>query len=124
MKIGRLAMLAVMMLVVVAGCSVDIAKQMTSNEQVRTQVLDAIAKNHDLASQVVDKLMATDSTRIAMVDKMLGNSEVAKQVIVRVATNPEAIDYVIQAAVQDSAMRAHVMTLMKGIEMGSKMGKK
>lgn len=120
-KSGRIVFLAAAVLMVAAGCGMDVAKQLTSNEQLRTQVFDAIAANKDLAGQVVDKLMASDSTRIAIVDKMLANNEVAKQVIVRVATNPEAIDMVIGTAVRDSAMHDHVMTLVKGMEMGSKM---
>lgn len=118
---SRLAVVMVAALVVAAGCSTDVAKQLTSNEQVRTQVFDAIAANRDLAGQAMDRIMASDSTRIAVVDHMLGNDAVAQQVIVRVATNPNAMDMVIGTAVRDSAMRGHVLTLLKGIEMASKM---
>ena len=120
MKRSRLAVLAVTALVVVAGCSADLATQLTSNEQVRTQVFDAIAANPQLSGQLVDKLMTADSTRIGIVDKMLANDEVAKQVIVRVAMSKDAMDLVIGAAVRDSAMRVHVVTLLKGVEMASK----
>jgi len=117
---SRLAVLAVAALVVVAGCSADVATQLSSNEQVRTQVFDAIAANPQLSGALVDKLMAADSTRIGTVDKMLANDEVAKQVIVRVAMSKDAMDLVIGAAVRDSAMRVHVITLLKGVEMASK----
>lgn len=120
MKRSRLAVLAVSALVVVAGCSADLATQLTSNEQVRTQVFDAIAANPQLSEQLVSKLMSADSTRIGIVDKMLANDEVAKQVIVRVAMSKDAMDLVIGAAVRDSAMRVHVVTLLKGVEMASK----
>jgi hypothetical protein len=120
MKHSRLAILAVAALVVVAGCSADVATQLTSNEQVRTQVFDAIAANPQLSGALVDKLMSADSTRIGTVDKMLANDEVAKQVIVRVAMSKDAMDLVIGAAVRDSAMRVHVITLLKGVEMASK----
>lgn len=120
MKRSRLAVLAVSALVVVAGCSADLATQLTSNEQVRTQVFDAIAANPQLSEQLVNKLMSADSTRIGIVDKMLANDEVAKQVIVRVAMSKDAMDLVIGAAVRDSAMRVHVVTLLKGVEMASK----
>ena len=120
MKRNRLAVLAVTALVVVAGCSADLATQLTSNEQVRTQVFNAIAADPQLSGQLVDKLMSADSTRIGVVDKMLSNDEVAKQVIVRVAMSKDAMDLVIGAAVRDSAMRVHVVTLLKGVEMASK----
>ena len=120
MKRSRLAVLAVGALVVVAGCSADVATQLSSNEQVRTQVFDAIAANPQLSGALIDKLMTADSTRIGTVDKMLANDEVAKQVIVRVAMSQDAMTLVIGAAVRDSAMRVHVLTLVKGIELASK----
>ena len=121
MKRGRIAVLAAMALALVAasGCGVDVAKQLATNEQMRTQVLDAIVANKDLTGQVLDKLMASDSTRVAVVDKMLSNNEVAKQVIVRVGTNPNAIDMVLGVAARDSVTRDHVLTLVKGIALAS-----
>jgi hypothetical protein len=105
---------------VAAGCGVDVVKQIQSNEQMRGQVMDAIVANKDLTGQMLTKLVATDSTRIRFVDQMLHDPEVAKQVIVRIGTNPDAIDMVMGVAAQDSAMRAHVMTLVKGMQMASK----
>ncbi len=115
-KQGRIVLVAACAAFVTAGCAMDVAQQLTSNEQVRTKVMDAIVANKDLTSQLVTKLTGTDSTRVRFVDELLKNEEVAKQVIVRVATNPQALDMVLQAAVQDSAMRQHVLTLMKGVE--------
>jgi hypothetical protein len=111
--------LAAAVLLVAAGCGMDVAKQLTTNEQLRTQVMDTIAANPALRVLLVDKLMATDSTRIAVVDKLLANDEVAKQVIVRVAMSPSAVDMVIGSAMRDSTMREHVLTLFKGIQMAS-----
>lgn len=120
MKRIRVAVLLAAAVAVAAGCSANLVGQLGTNEQLRTQVFDAIAANKDLTGGLLDKLMATDSTRISVVDKLLANDEVAKQVIVRVASNPDAIDLVIGTAVRDSAMRGHVITLLKGVEMASK----
>lgn len=122
MKRGRIAVLAAMALALVAasGCGVDVAKQLATNEQMRTQVLDAIVANKDLTGQVLDKLMASDSTRVAVVDKMLSNNEVAKQVIVRVGTSKQAIEMVLGVAVQDSSTRDYTMAMLKGMEMAGK----
>lgn len=122
MKRGRIAVLAALALalVVAAGCSTDVAKQLTSNEQMRTQVFDAIVANRDLTGQLVDRLMATDSTRIGVVDRMLGNDEVAKQVLVRIGTSKQAIEMVMGIAVQDSSTREYTMALLKGMEMASR----
>ena len=100
-----------------AGCGGDIARQIVSNEQLRGQVMDVIAQNKTLALQAVDRILASDSLRATVVDHVLGNKDVAQQVIVRVATNPDAFDMVLGAAVRDSVMRGHVLTLVKGIQM-------
>lgn len=122
-KRGRMVFVAALALFVTAGCSMDVAKQMVSNEQVRTQVLDAIVANKDLTGQLMAKFMGNDSTRVQFVDALLQNEEVAKQVIVRVGTNPNAVDMVLGVAVQDSAMRSHVVTLIKGIDLASRQSK-
>jgi hypothetical protein len=101
------------------GCSGDIAKQVASNEQLRGQVLDTIAQHRDIALQAVDRIVASDSLRGVVVDHLLQNKDVAKRVIVRIATNPDAFDMVLTVALRDSAMRGHVLTLVRGIQMAS-----
>jgi hypothetical protein len=123
MKRGRIAFAAALVVFVAAGCGVDVVKQLQSNEQMRGQVMDAIVANKDLTAQLLTKLVARDSTRIGFVDGMLHDPEVAKQIIVRVGTNPDALDMVLGVAAQDSAMRVHLMTLVKGMEMGAKKAK-
>jgi hypothetical protein len=117
-KHTMLALLAAVTLAT-AGCGGDIAQQILTNEQLRGQVLDVIAQHKDVALQAVDKMVASDSTRAVIVDHLLRNDGVAKQVIVSIATNPAAFDMVLGAAVRDTAMRAHVLTLVKGIQMAS-----
>jgi hypothetical protein len=102
-----------------AGCGGDMAKQVVSNEQFRGQVLDSIAQHKDLALQTVDRIAASDSLRTVVVDHLLLNEKVAQQVLVRIGTNPAALDMVIGIAARDSLTREHVLTLAKGIQMGS-----
>ncbi len=114
----RNVMLAVALVAIgLAGCSTNLAQQVVSNEAMRTQVLDALATHKDLALKTVDRLMQTDSLRTSVIDEMLKNEEGAKQVLVRVGTNPQALDMVMGIAVRDTAMREHVLTLMKGVQM-------
>ena len=119
-KQGRIVLAAAFAAFVAAGCAMDVAKQLTSNEQVRTQVLDAIVANKDLTGQLLAKLTATDSTRVGFVDAMLQNEEVAKQVIVRVGTSKQAIEMVLGVAVQDSSTRDYTMAMLKGMEMAGR----
>lgn len=120
MKHGRIAVLMATALIVAAGCGANVASQLGSNEQLRTQVLDAIVANKDLTGQLLDKLVASDSTRIAVVDRLLNNDNVAKQVLVRVGSSKQAIEMVLGVAAQDSSTREHMMTLFKGMEMAAK----
>jgi hypothetical protein len=103
-----------------AGCGSDVASQLQSNEQLRTQVLDTLASHRDLALKAVDRLMATDSLRSAVVDQVLRNEEGAKQVLVRIGTNPDAVDIVLGVAMKDSTVRGHVMTLLKGMQLADR----
>lgn len=102
-----------------AGCGGDLARQIATNEQLRGQVMDAIASDRGLALQVVDRIVVPDSLRSVVVDHLLLNKDVARQVILRIATNPDAFDMVLGVAVSDTAMRSHVLTLVKGIQMAS-----
>jgi len=102
-----------------AGCGGDVAGQVVANEQLRAQVFDALASHKDLALKAVDRFMTNDTLRVAVVDEMLHNESGAKQVLVRIGTNPQALDLVMSVAVRDSAMRGHLLTLMKGVEMAT-----
>ena len=112
-------MVAVLAAFALAGCAADMAKQLTSNEQVRTQVMGAIAGNKDLAFQAVDGIMASDSLRAQVIDHLLTNDQAAMQVLVRIGTNPDALDQVIGVAAKDSVLREHMFTLVKGMEMAA-----
>jgi hypothetical protein len=100
-----------------SGCGGNISQQIVTNEHFRSQVFDVIVAHKDLALKAVDRFMAVDSVRAAVVDHMLLNEEGAKQVLIRIGTNPQALDLAMGVAVRDSAMRQHVLTLMKGVEM-------
>jgi hypothetical protein len=109
--------LAAALTVMVAGCGGDVAQQILGNEQLRGQVMDVIAAHKDVAFQAVDRIVASDSLRGQVVEHLLHNDNVARQVILTIASNPDAFDMVLGVAVRDSAMRTHVLTLAKGIEM-------
>lgn len=102
------------------GCDGDIAKQIATNEQLRSQVFDAIAGDPKLAMGAIDRLVQSDTLRAAVVEHLLKQDEVAKQVLVRIGTTPEALDMVVGIAAKDSTLRTHLVTLVHGIEMASK----
>ena len=100
-----------------AACSADVPKQVAGNAQVREQVMGVIAADGTMAEEMTKRLMASDSLRGRVIETMLADENGAKYVIARIGRNPEAVDYVLQAAASDSAGRAHLMTLFKGMQI-------
>ncbi len=121
MKRARMLLTMVMFAAITAvGCNGDMAKQLAGNEQLRTQVFDALAGDPKLAMGAIDRLVQSDTLRAAVVEHLLAKDDVAKQVLVRIGTTPEALDMVVGIAAKDSTLRDHLVTLVRGIEMASK----
>jgi hypothetical protein len=99
------------------GCAGDMTQQLASDPNLQTSVIDLISANAGMAGQMTDKLLASDSTRTMLVDKLLANGDASQSVMLAVARNSTMLDGVIGLAVQDPAMKGHVLTLLKGIEM-------
>lgn len=119
----RLTMFAVCGTVIVAaGCGGDVASQLKSNPQVRDAAMIAIASDGAMAVEMTQRMLANDSLRVRVVEAVLREDKSAQYILARIGHEPDAVDLVLQAAAADSAGRAHLMTLMKGMQMG--MGKK
>lgn len=119
MQVNKLLKLALALAALgLAGCGgSDVAGHLATNEQYREQVMGAIATNPKLAVAMQQKLLANDSLRIRIVDTILLDSNASQYVLYRIATNEGAVNIVLRSAVADSAMRRHVLAVMKGVEM-------
>jgi hypothetical protein len=106
-------------LAVAAGCSGDVGTMIKSNAELWDKVMVAFAGNGELAGQMTDRLLATDSTRAIVIDRLFGNGSATVAMLTRVATDRTKIEAVLKLAVQDSAMKTHVLTLLRGMEMGA-----
>lgn len=116
----RKTMLAlVTALAVAVGCSGDVSMMIKNNAQLRDKVMAAFAGNSELAGQMTDRLLASDSTRAVVIDKLFSNGSAAQTMLTRVARDRTMIDGVLNLAVQDSSMKTHVLTLLRGMEMGA-----
>jgi len=100
------------------GCA-DPVDRLLADEAQRARLWDSVASNPELATQVVDRLLGTDSTRTALLDHLLSGGGVRQTLLMRVATDRSLMDGTVHFAVQDSAMRDHLMTLFRGMEMAS-----
>ena len=101
----------------IVGCGDPIDRMLASGGQ-REHLLGRVAARADVASEVVNRLLAADSTRGLLLDQVMGDGEARQAVLTLVAKDRTLMDGAINFAVQDSSMRDHVMTLVKGMEMG------
>jgi hypothetical protein len=117
MKGRKILVVTAMAAVLAAGCAGDMVQQVLSKPEMATQAIQMIAGKSDLAGQMVDQLLGSDSTRTMLVDRLMANPEAAQLVTSVVSRNQGMVEGVINAAVQDPAMRDHVMALLKGMQM-------
>jgi len=108
----------VVLLAIVAGCSTDAVTQLQKSTRVRDQVMDAIASDRELAGAMTHRLVSSDSLRQSVIETMLGDEMSARYVLARIGHNPDAVDYVLQAALSDSIGRAHLVARMETIRKG------
>jgi hypothetical protein len=102
------------------GCAGDVAQQVMGDPAMQGKIMDMISANQEAAGGMVDRLLGADSTRAMMIEKLVSSAGGAQAVMEAVAKNPTMIDGAINIAVQDPAMREHVLTLVKGINMAAR----
>ncbi len=103
------------------GCAGDIGKQVMSNPELQGKIMDMISSNSATAGAMVDRLLGQDSTRAMIVEKLISNAGGQQAVMDVVAKNQTLMDGALNAAMQDPAMKEHVMTLIKGMSMATMM---
>jgi hypothetical protein len=115
---------AAVSLLALAGCGGDIATQIKTDGPARDRAMDTFASNAALAKQMTQRMLAVDSLRAGVIETVLHDKTSAQYVLMRIGGNPDAVDLVLQVAAADSAGREHVMTLLKGMQLAMKAGKK
>jgi len=109
----RLVLVSSAVLALVAGCSGDIAGELSRNVQVRDRVMGAIAADSSLAREMTQRLLGSDRQRLGVIETVLGDDRAAQYVLARIGRSPAAVDYVLQAAAADSVGRTHLAKLFK-----------
>ena len=115
-SLRRMAGIAAVAGALVAGCSGDVAHRLASDSEYQAQVIQAIGADPVLTGIVLDRLLAGDARALVM-ERVLGSSTAMQDLMTKVARDRTALDGVINLAVQDSAMRSHLMTLFRGMQM-------
>lgn len=101
-----------------ASCSSDPGALVRRSESARGKVIGAIAADSAIAGRMLDTLLLDDRNRALLVDKVATHGEAMQTMMARIARDPAAIDGIIGFAVQESTMKAHLFTLMRGIAIG------
>lgn len=118
MKRWHLAILVTALAAALTGCG-DAIHRMVTNQTTRTQILEQIAADTSLTAATVDRLMASEPSRSVVVQRFLDNGEARQALLARVGMDRTFVDGMIQYAAQDSGMREHLMTLVRGMQMGA-----
>ena len=91
--------------VLAAGCGGDVGARLKTDVAFQTQVMGAFAENPELAGKMVDLLLAG------------GTRTVVQDMMTRIAQDRTILDGVLNLAVQDTAMRSHILALFTGMKM-------
>jgi hypothetical protein len=100
----------------VMGCG-DPVHRMLADPALRSKLFEAIGADSTLTRELSDRLLAEDGSRSLLFERLLGMGEARQALLVDVARDRVLLDGVIQFAVQDTAMRGHILTLFKGMQM-------
>ena len=99
------------------GCAGDVGQQVMASPELQAKVMDMITASPSTAGGMVDRLLASDSARALVIEKLVGSAGGAQAVMEVVARNQTLMDGALNVAMQDPAMKEHVMTLFKGMRM-------
>jgi hypothetical protein len=109
-------LLATVVLASVFGCA-DPVDRLVTVPETRAKLLDRIVADNSLATEVVGRLLASPDAQGQLFDQIMQNSDAAQNLMLKLAKNQSMIDGVVNVAVQDPAMKEHLMTLFKGMQM-------
>ena len=100
-----------------ASCAMDVPHMMKTDANLQDQVMATIVADSALAGKMAAQLLTVGPTRDSMLDQVMSNGDAAQQVMMMVAKDRTRLDAVLGLAVQDSTMKQHVLTLLKGMQM-------
>jgi hypothetical protein len=103
-------------LVLMPGCGNPV-DTMLADEALRTQLMEKVTGSPELSGQMVDRLLGADSTRAALLERVMAGGGSRQAVLMKVATDRSMMEGAIHFAMQDTAMRASLMTLFRGMQM-------
>jgi len=118
MKTMKLAWVAgaALAMTLAAGCGNPV-DQVVRNDEMRTRMLERISGDPVMAVDVVQRLLGSEESQAIVLDQVMNHSDAMQALMARMAKDRTMVDGILNVAVQDSAMRTHVMTLFQGMQM-------
>lgn len=105
-------------MIALMGCGGDVVKTMSADPGLQSRIMNAITADPVMAGEMANQLLNNEPARKIVIEKLTANGDAMQAVMLEIAKDESRIDGVINLAVQDSAMRTHVMTLFKGMQIG------
>jgi hypothetical protein len=99
-----------------AGCGSPV-DQVVKSEELRVQLMEKITGDPTMAVDVVQRLLGSEESQGIVLDQVMNHSDALQALMGRMAKDQTMVDGILNVAVQDSAMRTHVMTLFRGMQM-------
>jgi hypothetical protein len=110
------ALAALVMILAIAGCGSPV-DQVVKSDDLRGQMMEKITGDPAMAVDVLQRLLGSEESQGIVLDQVMGNSDALQALMARMAKDQTMVDGILNVAVQDSAMRVHVMTLFQGMQM-------
>src|SRR5687767_12794684 len=111
MRVQRSWRELVVALALVSGCAVDVPRLMRQDPDMQTRVMDVVVTDSTLARRMMERLLANEPTRRMLVEQVLQDGESARLTMLEIARDRTRLDGVLGLAVQDTAMKQHVLAV-------------
>jgi hypothetical protein len=99
------------------GCSSP-GEHIVKSEALRTDLIEQLNANPEVAGDLVRRLLESDEGRGAVLGQVMQNAEAAQGLMLEIAKSQTMVDGIVNLAVQDPAMRTHLESLFQGMAMG------
>ncbi len=119
MKIHRgipMLLAALALAMAVAGCASPV-DQVVKNDEMRGQMMDKISGNAAMTVDLMKRLLGSEESQGIVLDQVLSNTDATQSLMLRMAKDQTMVDGILNTAMQDPAMREHLVTLFKGVQM-------
>lgn len=101
-----------------AGCARDMKSRLDNDPEFRGEIHAAHRAHPELAAAMMDNLLASDTSRAVVFERLMAQGDARQQLMLQIARDRTMMDGVVHLAVQDSATRFHLLTLVRGITIG------